>query len=166
MAFSDLVVVMAAGHIVASRTAPELIARPPTRQVAELLGIRNILAGDIISRDGKQAYVAVCPRGPTIRIATNEMFNHIAGDLVTVTLPIGAAHVFRPEQPTPAGWDRLPGVVRGIQWLATSGRLEIETPTSLTALAPWEPAATPWVVGERAVAALAPEAAYLVPEER
>jgi ABC-type Fe3+/spermidine/putrescine transport system ATPase subunit len=165
-AFSDRLAVMVAGRIVASGRALDLMGRPPSREVAELLGIENILPGEIVGREGGHVRVALQPEGPTVRIATGRESNKLLADRVTVTLPAAAGRVLRTEQPVPPEWNRVTGVVREVQWLASGARLIVETPALVAALAPWDPTASPWSVGERAVVMFAPEAAHLIPEAR
>ena len=166
MAFSDLVVVMVAGRIVASGSAPALMARPHTREVAELLGIENVLLGDIIGREGSSMCIALHPGGSTIRVASNATVPSPDERQVTLTLPAGAARVLRPDQEAPPAWNRLPGEVREVQWRASGSRLVVETPAPFAALAPWESIASPWSIGDRAVVTFAPEAAHLIPGSR
>jgi tungstate transport system ATP-binding protein len=165
-AFSDRLAVMVAGRIVASGRALDLMGRPPSREVAELLGIENILPGEIVGREGGHVCVALQPGGPTVRIALGSERTNLLADRVTVTLPAAAGRVLRTEQPVPPEWNRVTGVVREVQWLASGARLIVETPALVAALAPWDPTASPWSVGERAVVMFAPEAAHLIPEAR
>src|SRR5215212_4461770 len=84
-------------RIVACGDAPSLIAYPPSYQVALLLGIETILPGQIVFINGEHAVFALSPCGPLLRTRTLFGPKVAPGEMVTVTLPAGAVHVFGPD---------------------------------------------------------------------
>ena len=165
VAFADRLAVMAAGRIVADGFAADLIARPPSRQAAELLGVGTILQGENMRVDGDLARVTVRPCGPSMIVRARAPERLLAGQTVTLTLPDGAARVQKLDERCPPGWNCLPGVVREVRPLTFGARIVVETPAPVTASAPWEPAARRWSAGERVVVAFPSEAAHLIIEE-
>lgn len=164
IAFADRLVVMDAGRIVAVGDAQDLIARPPPRETAKLLGVETILLAHVTSVDAEYACVTVHPAGPSTRIRIDAKGSCIAGQSVIVTLPAGAARALRPNEQCSCEWNCLPGAVREVTSLASGARLVVETPAPIVALAPWDPSARRWTVGDHAIVAFAPEAAHLIPE--
>jgi molybdate transport system ATP-binding protein len=57
----EMVVVLVAGQVVQTGSATDLARRPRTATVARLVGASNVLAGEVLSRDGASAAVQVGP---------------------------------------------------------------------------------------------------------
>jgi tungstate transport system ATP-binding protein len=164
LAFADRIAVMEAGRIVACGDASRLIAHPPTRQVAQLLGIETILPVRVIRVDGEHVIVALSTSGPTVRAWTPVPATVAPGEMATVSLPAGAVHVLRPEEFCAPEWNLLLGRVSAVTSLSSGTRLVVTTPTPIVAFAPWQPADRRWVVGDSALVAFSPESAHIIPE--
>jgi hypothetical protein len=151
-------------RIVACTDAPSLIAYPPSHQVAFLLGIETILPAQVVCIDGEHAVVTLTTCGPSLRTWTPLRATVAPGEIVTVTLPAGAVHVFGPDDGYPPGWNVLPGRVSAVTSLPSGTRLVVETPAPIIAFAPWQPMDHRWLVGDPAIVAFSPESAHVIPE--
>jgi tungstate transport system ATP-binding protein len=163
-AFAKRIGVMEAGRIAACGDASRLIAYPPSRQVALLLGIETILPAQVVRIDGEHAVVALESRGPSVRTRKPLGATVATGEMATVSLPAGAVHVFQPGEVCTPGWNVLPGRVSEVTSLPSGTRLVVETPAPIVAFAPWQTADRPWVVGDPAIVAFSLESAHVIPE--
>jgi len=164
-AFGDRVAVMTGGRIVACGEVATLIAKPPSRQAAVLLGIETILPARWKGIGGEFAYVELQPAGPSVRSRTPLPATMAPGETVTIMLPAGAARVLQPDVEVAADWNVLPGTIAGVTLLSSGTRLVVETPAPIVGLAPWYPATCRWSLGSPAVIAFLPESAHLIPAE-
>lgn len=162
-AFTDRVVLMDQGTIVASGSAPQLIARPPSRRAAELLGIETILSGLVVGADGDTLTFVAIPGEVPVRACGALSIANSARFPATLTLPASAARILRPDERPPTCWNALAGTVKAVAPHRAGWRIVIETPAELVAISPWEQTATPWAPGDRVTVAFPPEAAYVVP---
>ena len=164
-AFADRLVIMADGSIVADGSAPNVIARPPTPRVAELLGVETILPVEVTQAEGDVTRVVVFPAGPSLLAANRSPRRLSAGQPLTLTLPAGAVRVLNADEGCSPGANCLPGVVREVRPFASGARVVVATPAPVVALAPWGSASTPWSVGDRVVVAFDIAAAHLIAGE-
>lgn len=164
-AFADRVAVMEMGRIAAFGDAPELIARPPTRRVAELLGIETILRARVARIDSSEARLEIDgARGRTLRASIPAGTSLRPGDIVTVTIPAGATRAFRPGSDVPFGANALPGRIAGVMARPMGAQLIVETPSLIVALAAWDSREPRWAIGDCAIVSFLPEAAHILPE--
>ena len=160
-AFAEHIAVMDAGRIVADGPAPDLIARPPTPRVAELLGVETILPVKVTHVAGDTARVAILPAGPSL-LAAYRPGLLVAGQTVILTLPAGAVRVLKPDERCPPATNCLPGVVRAIRPFASGARIVVDTPAPVAALFPWGSASAPWSIGDRVVVGFDFAATHLI----
>lgn len=161
-AVADRLALLDAGAILATGSAPALLANPATRRVAELLGIETILPVTV-RRVGEHAVVvALSPDGPEVQVSVREG-EFLPGSQATLTLPAAAARAIRPGSPCPADWNAIPGQVTDITTLPTGTRLRLTTPAPLTAWAAWDPRGCSWTVGDAALVTFSPDGAHLIP---
>ena len=163
-AFAERLAVMDAGKIVADGSAPDLIARPPSRRAAELLGVETIVSVEVTHVEGDTARVAILPTGPSL-LAANRSGRLFAGQIVTLTLPAGAVRVLNTDERCPPATNCLPGVVREVRPFASGARVVVATPAPVVALAPWGSASAAWSAGDRVVIAFDFTAAHLIAED-
>jgi len=164
-AFADRVAVMEMGRIAAFGDAQELIARPPTRRVAELLGIETILQARIAGIDGSEARLETDgATGPSLRVKIPPGASLLVGDFVTVTIPAGATRAFRPGSDVPNGANALPGRIAGVIARPSGAQLVVETPAPIEALAAWDSREPRWAIGDCAIVSFLPETAHILPE--
>jgi tungstate transport system ATP-binding protein len=161
-AFGDRLALMDQGRILATGKGPALMARPPSRRAAELLGIETILAATVVCADEDFALVELQPRGPAVRVrppanAADE------GQHVTFVLSAIAARAIRPETKHLVGENVIPGIVSAVTHGSSGTKLTVSTPAPLVAMAPWEPFGEPWVIGDRAVVAFPEGVAQVLP---
>ena len=165
-AFGDEIALMQSGRALARGAGAALLARPPNREAAELIGIETILAAQIEARDAGRLLLRALPDGPCLRAEVPPGTAPRTGEVVTVTLPAAASRLLRRGEPAPVGWNRLDGRVGAATPLPAGTRLTIETPAPIVALAPWHPVAEVWVTGEEAAVTFPPAAAHVIPAER
>ncbi|MGH2618228.1 MAG: TOBE domain-containing protein, partial [Thermomicrobiales bacterium] len=163
-AFGDRVAVMNAGAVVAHGDAPGLVAHPPSREVAALLGVETIAAGVIRRVVNGYARVELRPAGPSVRSRLRSVAAVSPHQSVTLSLPARAVTVLPPGADRRDDVNLLPGTVRAVTSLSTGVRLVVETPAPIVALASWDASARRWSVGDRACVTFAPEAAHLIPD--
>jgi hypothetical protein len=156
---------MTGGRIEACGEVAALIAKPPSRQAAMLLGIETILSARLKQIGDELARVELQPAGPLVRSRTALPATIAPGETVTITLPAGAARVLQPDVEVDADWNVLPGSISGVTLLSSGTRLVVETPAPIVGLAPWYPATCRWSLGSPAVIAFLPESAHLIPAE-
>jgi tungstate transport system ATP-binding protein len=164
--FGDRVAVMTDGHIVATGEAPSLIAHPPSREAARLLGVENILFARVTGIDSEYACIALQPEGPSVRTGTPLLEVISPGVIVSFTLPAGSIRILRTTECAPLGWNALPGSIVDITPLSSGLRLVIETPAPMVAFAPWVASESSWVLGEPVLVTFPPASAHLIPEVR
>jgi tungstate transport system ATP-binding protein len=165
VAFAGRLAVMAAGRLVADGSAPDLIARPPSVQVAELLGVETILPVAVRQIESDMVCLSCLPAGPSIQVQNQSSSRLFAGQVLTLTLPAGAARVLRREEYCPARANCLPGVIREVRPYTSGTRLVIETPALVVALAPWVSGTDAWSAGDRVVVKFDVSVPHLIPEE-
>ena len=162
--FANRISLMQGGRIVASDDAPALLAHPPTREAAALLGIETILPATV-ARVGEQCVLlALAPDGPLAHVASPITSPLSPGQEVTLTLPAAAARTLRPDEDVPQGWNALPGTVSAVTPLSSGTRLVVATPAPIVALASWHHA-MPWLPGDRAIVAFTREAPHVIPDD-
>ena len=149
-AFADRLAVMASGTILADGSAPDVMARPPSRHVAELLGVASILPATVRELRGACVVVELLPAGPAVHVAIERAASLSLAEHVTLTMPAGAVRPLRSEDEHPAGWNRLSGVVSAVVPIPFGTRVTVATPAPIAAFAPWQPGGAPWRVGARA----------------
>ncbi|MFN8594373.1 MAG: ABC transporter ATP-binding protein [Thermomicrobiales bacterium] len=164
--FGDRIVVLHEGRIAAAGFPADLLVRPPTCQVAELLGIENILWARVRAVAGGHAAIELPHGGATLRVNVPLAQTIAPGRAVTLTFPGSAVVLLRPEQPSPPGWNRVEGVVSAAQPTPSGLRVSVATPDTLVAITPWQPGSPGWREGERAAVAIAPDAVNLINEPR
>jgi tungstate transport system ATP-binding protein len=161
-AFADRIDLIDGGRIEASGEAADLIARPPSRRAAELLGIETILPARVIRLYSGAALVEIEPASSRLRVCIGENAHPASGQAVTVTLPASAAHILRPHEPVEAGWNALPGRVIAVTPLSSGMRLVVATPAPFVAIATWNRSGRRWSVGDSAIVAFPPESPHLI----
>ena len=165
-AFGDRVAVMTGGRIVAKGEARSLIAHPPSREAAQLLGVENILCARVAGFDGEHARIALQPAGPMVRSRAPLSPVIGAGERVILTLPAGSVQILEPAELASPEWNALPGLIVEVTPLASGMRLVVETPAPIVALASWAASQQRWVLGEPVIVTFSPEFAHLIPEMR
>ena len=163
-AFADRIDLMDRGRIIASGEGPTLVARPPSRRAAELLGIESILPAHVIRVERGETIVRIDPAGPQVRSHRCPGTPPHAGRAVTITLPASAARALRPSEPAPDDWNLVPGQVTAVTTRPAATILTVATPAPLVAVAPWDASGQRWAVGDPAVVAFPPEALHLIPD--
>jgi tungstate transport system ATP-binding protein len=162
--FADRLAVMASGRIVADGPATDLMARPPSAQVAALLGVETILPVAVLQVDDDLVCVAARPAGPQLLVQSRSLGHIIPGQPLTLTLPAGAVRVLSGDERCPARVNCLPGVIRDVRPFTSGARLVIATPAPIVALAQWASTSLAWSAGERVVVAFDIAAAHLIDE--
>jgi tungstate transport system ATP-binding protein len=162
-AFGDRIAVMNGGRVLASAAPAELLAHPPSREVAALLGIENILPATVVAVDGSCLLLDLLPGGPRIQAEAADTPLR-PGQGVTITLPAIAARVVAADEAAPPGWNRLDGRIAAATSLPAGVRLTLATPAPVAAMAPWQPDARGWLSGDRASVTFPPSAVQLLAE--
>ncbi len=165
VAFADRLAIMAAGRLVADGSAPNLIARPPSVQVAELLGVETILPATVRQIHGDMVCLSCLPAGPSIQVQKQSSAQFLPGQALTLTLPAGAVRILGREELCPARANYLPGVIREVRPYTSGARLVIETPAPVVALAPWTAGTAAWSAGDHVVVTFDVSALPLIPAE-
>jgi tungstate transport system ATP-binding protein len=163
-AFADRVDLMDDGRIIASGEGPTLVAKPPSRRAAGLLGVESIHAARVICVENGKAIVAIDPAGPQVGSRLCPGATPCPGQIVTVTLPASAAQALRPSEPPPAGWNLAPGRVTAVTTRPSATTVTVATPALLVATARWDPSGRRWSAGDPAIVAFPPEALHLIPD--
>ena len=164
-AFGDGISIMQRGRILACGDASAMLARPPSREVAELLGIETILSAKVIDNVGPCTTLELLPGGPQVHVQTPSASPLHRGQTATVTLPAAASHVLRCDGEAPAGWNRIPGNITSATPLPTGTRLVVATPVPIVAFAPWDTTNPGWDIGEQATVTFPPSAPHVIPTE-
>jgi tungstate transport system ATP-binding protein len=162
LAFAGRLALMERGRIVATGAAHDLLARPPTRETAALLGIENLLPATVDHVGGECTLLALTPGAPLVRVQAPAAPSLYPGQRVTLTLPTAAARAIRPGEDAPHGWNQLPGAIASATPQSTGTRLLVETPAPVAALASWQ--SPPWLTGDPAIVTFPPEAAHIIPD--
>ncbi len=166
IAFGDRVAVMDAGSLLAAGDAPGLIAHPPSRKMAELLGVETILPARVARVESMNAWVDLHPSGPSLRACLPAETTIHPGQDVTVTLPAGAVRASRLADDGVLDGNQLPGTIVDATARASGARLVVATPAPIVALAPWDTEARLWSMGDDAMVMFPPEAVHLIPGGR
>ncbi len=163
-ACGDRLTVLLDGRIAASGAPGDLLDHPPSRAVATLLGIENILAATVVRPAGDSLLLALDASGPEICLPAPASAALHPGQAVTLTLPAAAVTALRLHETAPVGWITLPGRVATATTLSSGMRLVVATPVPIAAHAPWDVAGARWTAGEAAVVAFAARAAHIIAE--
>jgi tungstate transport system ATP-binding protein len=162
--FGDRLVVLDRGRVAASGPPNDLVVRPPSREVAALLGVENMYVAVVREIDGRHAWVELLPDGPCLQATLSLGTSVTRGERVTVTIPAIGAQALDPDAPRLPGWNALQGRVSAIMALPTGIRAVVETPAPIVALAPWLAEGLVWRGGERVAVAFPPEAVHVIRE--
>lgn len=163
-AFAGRLDLIDSGRIIASADPATLIARPPSRRAAELLGIENILPVSIVKHEGDSALVRLQPGGPRVRLRAPSQSPFPAGQEATMTIPAASVHIVPPVQPVPAPENQVPGRVAAVTRHLTGTRLVVETPAPLIAIAPWASSSRQWTTGDPVTVAFSEDSGHLILE--
>jgi tungstate transport system ATP-binding protein len=161
-AFADRISVMDGGQILACSSAASLVARPPTRRVAELVGVENIISGRVTAADGNTVRVYLGPDGPELRVVLGAGTRFTIGRSVALTLPAGAIRLIHSDSDAVDGDNRLTGPIVSVTPLRSGMRLAVATPAPFTLFAPWSAPTQTWPVGDRVTISVPPDAANLI----
>jgi len=134
LAISDRIAVMRAGRVEQIADPRAIYERPATPFVASFVGTTNLIEGTVGGRDDGTIEVAF--GGGVIRAcgAAN------VGDKVVLSLRPEALRLMGADEPLPAGWASLTGMVGEVEYLGPVTRFSVAlpdgTPLRLMALVP------------------------------
>ncbi|MEO8714358.1 MAG: ABC transporter ATP-binding protein [Acetobacteraceae bacterium] len=157
---ADRVAVMATHRIVQEGPPAEVFARPASREVARLVGVRNLLSGTVRTIAGAWAMVEVAGVGVTLRAPTQDWLTEGA----TVAVAIRSEDVALAYPAERSGeLNAVPLTIAEARPEGLAMRLRGAEPMPLDILLPrWSPAAPR--PGQPAVALIRPAAVHLLRE--
>jgi len=123
MTMSDRIAVMNKGHYEQLGDPEVLYERPTTRFVAGFLGVSNLLAATVIARDGTYASAKLAD-DTAIRVPSALVDGQ---PLVSIGVRPEKIRMSEPSAESPAGHNRLTGVVRDASYLGVSTQYIIES---------------------------------------
>jgi ABC-type sulfate/molybdate transport systems ATPase subunit len=163
-AFAERIDLMEGGRIIASDQAATLIARPPSRRAAELLGIETILEARVTGFDVDGVLLAIQPNGPLVKSCHPEGRALCPGEVVTLTIPAGGITLVDPEVRVDRRWNEISGIVSAVTPMPTGRRVVVDVPAPFVAFAAWEPRPRNLAIGERVCIGFAPELVNVIRE--
>lgn len=163
-AFAERIDLMDEGRIIASDQAATLIARPPSRRAAELLGIETILEARVAGFDGDCVLLAIGPNGPLVSACYSEGEPLYPGELVTLTIPASGIALIDPEERADRCWNTITGIVSAVTPMPTGRRVSVGAPAAFVAFAAWEARPRDLAIGERVFIGFAPELVNVIRE--
>jgi spermidine/putrescine transport system ATP-binding protein len=123
MTMSDRIAVMNKGHYEQLGDPEVLYERPTTRFVAGFLGVSNLLAATVIARDGTYASAKLAD-DTAIRVPSALVDGQ---PRVSIGVRPEKIRMSEPSAESPAGHNRLTGVVRDASYLGVSTQYIIES---------------------------------------
>jgi tungstate transport system ATP-binding protein len=163
-AFARRIDLMEGGEIIASGPVADLVARPPSRRAAELIGVENCFDAQVSEVASGCVSLVLQPHGPVIRARQRATDRLLPGQPVTVTIPAGAIALAGSVGAWSWSDNRLEGVVSAVTPLPLGRRLMVETPAPFVVLAPWLVQANDVGVGDRVEIAFGAEAVHVMSE--
>jgi hypothetical protein len=155
---------MQSGRLLATGGGGALIARPPSRAVAELLGVETILPAVVTRSDGRAVSLILGSTGTAIQLAGASDTAIAVGQRVTFTLPAAAARALRCGEDAPPGWNVLPGRVTFATPLPYGTKLTVATPAPIVVMSSWANESGLWAVGDRVTIAFPPDGGHVIVE--
>lgn len=161
LALADRMVVMDQGRILQADTVSEVFARPKDETVARMLGIENILRGQVVRQDGKTCTVEVQGRSLSVEWTPPNG----RGGAVLVCIPADAVRVLRAEAPEDSAASSRPdhwsGTLVGRVQDGRTTRLELDCGVRLVArVLPHSPETKDLSIGERVSVQISPSAIH------
>ena len=123
MTMSDRIAVMNRGHYEQLGDPEVLYERPMTRFVAGFLGVSNLLPATVIGRDGTYASAKLAAE-TAIRVPSSLVDGHAR---VSIGVRPEKIRMSEPTADSPAGHNRLTGVVRDASYLGVSTQYIIDS---------------------------------------
>ena len=163
-AFGDRLAILSRGQIVAMGRPAELVACPPSREAANLLGVENVHSAIVREVSGGFAGIALLPDGPVLQAAAALEHSLTPGQQVTMTTPAMAVQILDPGTPSQPGWNVLHGRVSAVTPHRMGARAVVETPAPIAAFIPWQAHGCGRRVGEYVAVAFPPDAVHIIGE--
>jgi ABC-type Fe3+/spermidine/putrescine transport system ATPase subunit len=120
LAMSDRIAVMRAGRVEQVADPQTIYLQPATAFAASFVGITNLLAGEVVRRDGDAIEVSV--GGSVVRARTGA---GSVGDRFTLSLRPEALRVLGPSEEVPPGWATLTGMPETVEYLGALTRFTL-----------------------------------------
>jgi molybdate transport system ATP-binding protein len=115
VALADRMVALHAGCTLQTGTPEKVMCKPVSQAVAQLVRVRNILEGRIVSHDERRSFTAVDWNGRRLRAALAPTFQ--PGEAVTIAVPDGFISLPQPGQSDPD--NAVSGTVESVTLLGT-----------------------------------------------
>ena len=164
MTMSDRIAVMNKGHYEQLGDPESLYERPTTRFVAGFLGVSNLLPATVVGREGTYASARLGDDS-RIRVPTNLVDGQ---EKVSIGVRPEKIRLSEPSADSPAGHNRLTGVVRDASYLGVSTQYIIESRGgTLTVYEQNVERATRaelWARGDEVQLTWSPDHSFVVPE--
>jgi iron(III) transport system ATP-binding protein len=125
LAMSDRIAVMRAGRVEQVGAPQAIYQQPATAFVASFVGITNLLAGDVVARNGDAVEVRV--GASSVRARTKQ---GMAAARAVLSLRPEMLHVLNPGEAPPVGWETLNGTLETSNISAPSPASRCGCPTA------------------------------------
>lgn len=160
--FAPRLALLDAGRVIADGDIHDLAMHPPTRRIAELLGVENVISGRLKACVNGLANVEIAP-GLSLHAAYSGAL--VPGTEVEITVPAAMMHLLQATGSPPDGWNVISGrvtwVVRQPGWDLITLRAAGLT---IRVRQLWTATGTQWQEGDVVVASFPPESAWIIPE--
>lgn len=148
-AFTQRLAVMDRGQILAIGDAAALIARPPSRRVAELLAVDNILPARVKEVSTPRDLVVATTSGQRLRVRASREHEFVVGQQVVVTFPASTARIVPADASGPTGWCTLVGAISERTPQRYGWLVSVVIPEIVKVLVVGLPEERAWAVGEQ-----------------
>ncbi len=162
-AFTDHLAVMEYGRILATGDAAALIAQPPSRRVAELLAVDNILPARVLEVSPSLNLMVATGSGLRLSVRAAPENGFVAGDQVVVTFPASHARILPPGAEGPNGWNAFAGTIAARTPQRYGWLVSVAIPEIVKVLSIGMSDGRAWNVGERVAITLPPDAVAVLP---
>lgn len=162
-AFTDRLAVMEHGRLLAEGDAAALVAQPPSRRVAELLAVDNILPATVEEPLPGRCWSLTLESGQRARARASGNLGFKTGDRVVVTFPASSGGILPPGERAPVSWNHLAGTITARTPHRYGWLLSISIPDRVTVLERWTTEKHAWHIGDRVVIAFPIEATAVLP---
>jgi ABC-type sulfate/molybdate transport systems ATPase subunit len=160
-AFAPRLALLDGGKLIADGNVRDLTLRPPSRRVASLLGVENVMPGRVVAYERGFGTVEIAP-GMRLLATCKEAL--IPPTEVGVAIPATMIRLFPSSASATEGWNAVPAQVESV--LAQPGWDQVTLRAARSQLlvrTAWEQEGFRWAPGDMLTASFPPEAAWIIP---
>ena len=163
LGFTDSLAVMEHGRLLARGNAAALMATPPSRRVAELLAIDNILPATVVATLPPQRLILALASGLRLTVCAPHSQDFQVSEAVVIAFSASSAIALPANSSASEGWNVLPGTISASTPQRHGLMLSVAVPEIVNVFVSWPERDRAWALANQVDIALSPGAATILP---